>query len=106
MADGFDKAWDVNPWHPITDRVDLKHLGKFSEECGEAISATARCIIQGMDEKDPRTGVVNRDWLQDEIADVIANAELVILRFNLDYDYILERAERKKDRLRKWHEMA
>lgn len=49
-----------NPWHPISDPVDLKHLGKLSEELGECSAAVARCIIQGIDECEPVTGKINR----------------------------------------------
>lgn len=96
----------LNPWHPMTDVVDLKHLGKLAEETGELGAAVARCIIQGIDEVEPTTGKVNRDWLEDEIADVAANAQLVTERFGLDKDRIRARAERKAAQLRTWHDMA
>lgn len=97
---------EPSPWHPMTDPVDLKHLGKFAEELSECGSAVARCIIQGIDEREPSTGEVNRDWLQKEIADVIANLELVAERFNLDWHKINERTVMKKNHLRKWHSYA
>lgn len=96
----------LNPWHPITDTVDLKHLGKLGEELGECGAAVARCIIQGIDEAEPTTGKINREWLEDEIADVAANAQLVAERFGLDKDRIRDRAERKVAQLRTWHDMA
>ena len=55
MADA-DKLRDANPWHPITDKVDLKYLGKLGEELNECGSAVSRCIIQGVDEREPVTG--------------------------------------------------
>lgn len=96
----------LNPWHPITDSVDLKHLGKLSEETSELGAATARCIIQGIDEREPVTGKVNREWLEDEMADVYANMELVQERFGLNVGRIMTRAFDKKLRLRTWHRMA
>lgn len=108
-----DELRDASPWHPITDAVDLKHLGKLSEElselsaaaskCGAAVS---RCIIQGIDEAEPVTGKINREWLEDEIADVRANSELNIERFNLDEARIAARCEKKKRYLRQWHKLA
>lgn len=95
-----------NPWHPISDPVDLKHLGKLAEEAGELVSACNRCIIQGVDEAEPFTKKINRQWLQDEIADVLANAQLVIDRFDLNEDEITARVVTKAQRLREWHEMA
>lgn len=98
--------YSVNPWRPITNQIDLKHLGKLGEESGELNSAVSRCIIQGMDEKEPNTGKVNRDWLEDEIADVIANAILVVEHFKLDTEKLAARAEKKMAALRSWHKMA
>jgi NTP pyrophosphatase (non-canonical NTP hydrolase) len=96
----------LNPWHPMTNTVDLKHLGKLAEELNECGSAVARCIIQGIDKHEPETGKLNKRWLEEEIADVIANASLVIQRFDLNVDFMNARSEMKKEHLRKWHEMA
>lgn len=96
----------LNPWHPMTNSVDLKHLGKLGEELGEAQAAVSRCIIQGINEKEPETGVENKVWLENELADVFANINLVIDRFKLDHRRMLERAEIKENRLKEWHRMA
>lgn len=96
----------LNPWHPIKNAVDLKHLGKFSEELGECSAAVARCIIQGVNKREPVTGKLNREWLEDEIADVLGNAALVLERFKLNGRRIRERARKKVKRLRTWHRMA
>lgn len=96
----------LNPWHPITDPVDLKHLGKLGEETNELGTVVSRCIIQGLDGINPTDGKVNKRWLEEEIADVIGNAELVGERFGLDWEFIFIRAEEKKRRLRTWHDMA
>lgn len=97
---------DPNPWRPMTDAVDVKHLGKLGEECGELSAAVCRCLIQGLMEREPTTGKLNAIWLQEEIADVLANIGLVIDRFNLHEPTIVERAQRKTEMLRKWHAMA
>lgn len=96
----------VNPWHPMKEAVDLKHLGKLAEECGECVSATNRCMIQGINETEPVTGKPNKEWLEDEIADVLANIQLVRFHFKLDNDRIVARAARKIELLRQWHVMA
>lgn len=103
----------LSPWHPITDSVDLKHLGKLGEEISEQIEVlgrlskvVARCIIQGMDGINPADGKVNKRWLEEELADTQGNSELVIERFKLDEQFIRERADNKKLRLRTWHEQA
>lgn len=94
------------PWHPMDDPRDLKTLGKLGEELGECQAAVMRCIIQGIDEKEPTTGYLNRHWLEDEIADVLVNIQLVVERFSLDYERIEKRAERKKPLLLSWHREA
>ena len=103
MGDGLKEP---NPWHPMTDAVDLKHLGKLVEEACELGSAASRCMIQGIDEVHPTTGVINRTWLEDEIADVLANIALVRKRFNLNNGRILDRVIAKQTQLKKWHDMA
>lgn len=104
--DDENKLVDASPWHPIQDAVDLKHLGKLGEELGEAQAAICRCIIQGIDEEEPVTGVSNRTWLENELADVMANINLVALRFELNEDRMNVRAAKKMAHLKQWHDMA
>lgn len=101
-----DELRDANPWHPMSDAVDLKHLGKLAEELSEAGAAVARCIIQGIDEAEPVTGKINRQWLQDELADVLANIDLVVDRFGLNKFAMMHRETRKKTHLRQWYTLA
>lgn len=103
MGDGLKEP---NPWQPMTDPVDLKHLGKLAEEAGELATAAARCMIQGIDKVHPTTGKVNREWLEDEIADVLANINLVHQKFSLNGPRITTRSGNKQIQLRKWHDMA
>lgn len=100
------EGYQASPWHPIENPVDLKHLGKLCEEANELGGIIARCIIQGVDESDPTTGKVNRVALQEEIADVIANCQLVSDRFKLDDEAISERIQKKMKLLKSWHDMA
>lgn len=96
------------PWHPMSDPVDLKILGKALEELGELSSAISRCLIQGIDELEPTTGKPNRQWLKEEIVDVMVNIRLIDERFMLDLmdDEGLARFEHKEAELRLWHEGA
>lgn len=103
LCDKLVEQLSVNPWQPITDKRELKILGKLGEEVNECGTALFRCIIQGVDESEPETGKVNREWLQDEIADVLGNIDLVIEHFQLDLQVIRKRAELKKTRQRIWH---
>ena len=104
---------DAEPWHPISDPVDLKHLGKLGEELTElstaaskCASAVMRCIIQGVDEREPVTLVLNREWLEDEIADVEANFELTKKRLRLNLERMAERKAKKMGFLKSWHDKA
>lgn len=96
----------VNPWHPMTDPVDIKHIGKLLEELGEGVSAAARCLIQGIDEAEPVTGKPNRQWLEEELADVLAGIELTVNRWKLNEQGIQSRKDRKMAMLKTWHAMA
>lgn len=93
----------MNPWQPMNRPIDIKHIGKLAEEINELGAAIARCIIQGLDEREPITGKHNRDWLQDEIADVIANIDLNVKHFDLKIDQ--GRIARKIKNLKEWHAM-
>lgn len=94
------------PWHPMTDPVSVKTLGKLGEEGGELVSIANRCLIQGIDENEPRSGKSNRRWLEEEIADVFANSDLAIEHFKLNTTFIMARAAQKKAQLRAWHQHA
>ena len=106
MKDSEIPARAYNPWLPMTDARDIKTIGKLGEELGECQAAVMRCLIQGIDEKEPETGYPNRLWLEDEVADVLVNLTLVIDRFGLDIERIEKRANTKKPLLLAWHEGA
>jgi NTP pyrophosphatase (non-canonical NTP hydrolase) len=89
-------------WIPVTDLKMLAALGKLNEECGELTSIISRCIIQGIDEKDPDTGEVNRAALEKEIADVTGLCRLVVQHFDLDTRGIVDRAEKKYWMKKEW----
>jgi len=100
-----DDLREANSWRPTRSPIDLAHLGKLAEELGECAAAASRCIIQGIDEREPETGKLNRGWLEDEIADVTAGIALVTEHFKLDNERIFRRAMRKMKHLRAWHAM-
>lgn len=99
------KKDDPSPWVPMNRPIDLKHLGKLGEELGELSAAISRCIIQGIDERDPTTLKTNRERLEEEIADVRGNIILVQQHFNLDHGKIIARQDMKMEYLKKWHGM-
>jgi NTP pyrophosphatase (non-canonical NTP hydrolase) len=95
----------MQPWRPLKSALTLKHLGKLGEECGELSAAISRCIIQGVDGKEPITGKENIFWVEEEIADVLANTDLVVEHLNLSVVRIKNRRKEKKRKLRVWHGM-
>lgn len=103
-----NKLKPPSPWVPITDLVDLKHLGKLDEEVAELGAAVSRCVIQGLrnGEAEPVTGKPNKEWLEDEIADVLANINLVQRRFDLNASRIRQRSMKKELHLQEWHSLA
>jgi hypothetical protein len=94
----------VSPWHPITDPQELKLLGKTAEETNELGSALARSIIQGFHECHPLTGKMNRTWVEEEIADVLASTRLLRERYHLNNAAIASRAEHKYKLLCQWQD--
>lgn len=96
----------VSPWHPMTDAKSVKILGKLMEELGELQAAVARCLIQGIEEKEPVTGKPNKEWLTEEIADVKAQILHTMIQFDLNTAEIHKRQERKFNLTGNWHRMA
>lgn len=95
----------MSKWTPTTDLMMLRRMGKLNEELAELSCVAARCIIQGIDETDPSSGKVNRQRLEDEIADVIAQCEVTINSLKLNGAYICERVELKKSLMQEWEAM-
>lgn len=98
-----DDTTPVSTWMPLTDPVDLAHIGKLAEECAELSKICARIIIQGLDGVDPETGVPNMEALWKEIADVSAMSQFCVNRYQFDMELIIERALRKQQHKRAWH---
>jgi len=105
MVNNAATSWVLNPWQPMSEPIDVAHLGKLAEEVNELGCAVSRCLIQGIDASEPITGKPNREWLEDEIADVYATITMAIDRFGLDELRILARMGNKRTHLRGWHSM-
>ena len=90
------------PWVPENDPLRIALLGKLIEELNECGAIAARCLIQGIDEREPVTGVVNRHALEKELADVFAQAGASILRLGLDEPSIKVRLQKKTEFTGQW----
>lgn len=102
MEDRDIPKTEVSDWVPETDPLRIAVLGKFGEEAGELCTAIFRCLIQGIDEREPKTGKLNCEWLEDEIADVFALAEHTMERFGLDHTRIGTRVKAKYNYKASW----
>ena len=96
-------AITISPWMPEQDRIRLAVLGKLIEECNELAGRAARCIIQGIDERDPDSGLTNRTEMAREIADVIACTEVAIEVLVLSVGS--QRVQEKMRGFYRWHTM-
>ena len=95
----------IHPWYPETETNRVRALGKALEELGELVSATARCLIQGIDEREPVTGKPNRQWLEQEVADVRTQCAILVETFDLDTQAIATRTRKKYDQMQEWRSM-
>lgn len=92
----------MSKWNVETDAARIRRFGKQLEELGELSAVTARCIIQGVDEIDPSSGKTNRQRLEEEMADVLAQLELTVRLFDLNQDFIVRRVGIKHAQMVEW----
>ncbi|WP_394789098.1 hypothetical protein [Rhodoferax sp.] len=92
----------MNKWMPTTNPLILRRMGKTGEEAGELLAVTNRVIIQGIDEIDPSSGKTNRQRLQEEIADVVAQCYCTINALSLDENFIRMRTVEKQRQMIEW----
>jgi NTP pyrophosphatase (non-canonical NTP hydrolase) len=86
-------------WTPTEDPKQIKVFGKLLEELGELSAVSARCLIQGIAGYDPHTGKPNKQWLEEEVADVTSCIRFLVHHMGLDFKKIEERVK-EKDRKR------
>lgn len=95
----------LTKWTPTTDLMMLRRMGKLGEELGELQAVAARCIIQGIDEVDPGTGVLNRERLWKELADVQAQIGCTVLALGLPQEEMAKRTADKMRQMGEWEAM-
>lgn len=93
----------LNPWQPEQNKLILALLGKHIEELAECAAMSARCVIQGIDEHEPVTGALNREELENELADVMATTYMLVNRLNLNRTRMEDRKWAKTRHLGTWH---
>ena len=70
----------LQKWVPTTNLMNLRRLGKTGEEVNELGAICARCIIQGLDGIDPKTGEMNLDKLADDAGGFTPGLQCVQVR--------------------------
>lgn len=93
----------INPWKPEPDLMTHQVIGKAAEEASELAGILARILIQGLDERDPGTGRLNRDALVDEMSDVTAAIQWI--EYQLGIKPYPARVDRKLAGFKLWGEM-
>lgn len=93
----------ISPWFPEKDPVRLAVLGKLAEELNECAARVMRCLIQGIDEKDPDTGRTNHFELEKELSDVAACIKLLEIEFRATPNPA--RIDRKVQGFLSWHQL-
>ncbi|MGR9441650.1 hypothetical protein [Rhizobium leguminosarum] len=94
---------DITLWKPEPDVLIHQALGKALEEAGELAAILARCLIQGINGSEPKSGKPNRESLWEEIADM--EASLQWLREVVNDEFDEARADRKLNGFRRWQQM-
>jgi hypothetical protein len=94
----------MQPWRVETDKRRLRRLGKTGEELAELSAVVSRCIIQGVDEIDPSSGKTNRQRLQEEVADVYCQLDLLVTALNLNTFQIDVRSAKKAGQMAEWED--
>lgn len=96
---------EITLWLPEPDPLTHQALGKAAEECGEAVKILARCLVQGLNARDPKTNEPNLEHLAAELADVDAAISWIVEVLDLDIDWHNDRADRKLAGFREWQAM-
>lgn len=81
-------------------------LAKLIEECGELVQACGKKIAYYTTDDHPDGGPPLTHRLEDEIADVLAACEFVMVHFGLNLETIRGRKERKLAMFNAWHRRA
>ena len=96
---------DITLWLPESRTVIHQALGKAAEEAAELSKILSRCLIQGLDASDPKTGIPNRVSLAEELADMDAAIAWLFEVIPMNDEDHNARADRKLDGFRRWQDM-
>jgi NTP pyrophosphatase (non-canonical NTP hydrolase) len=73
----------------------------IQEECAEVIQAISKVMRFGIDSEHPVTKITNKEHLEEELGDLLAVIGLISGTI-VDEKEIMEAAEEKMEKLKKW----
>lgn len=74
----------------------------LQEECAEVVQAVSKIFRFGFDGKHPESQQTNRQHLEEEIGDLLAMVDLLIINGVVEEAELNEARNRKFAKLRKW----
>jgi hypothetical protein len=72
------------------------------EECAEVIQAISKCFRFGLDNVKPGKPHTNREYLEEELGDLIAMLNIMCEQGMVNYDAVEAAAKQKVQKLKQW----
>jgi len=72
------------------------------EECAEVSQAVSKIFRFGWESKHPKTGVNNKEHLEEEIGDLLAMVDIMIEKCIISDSAVNEARQKKKEKLKVW----
>lgn len=72
------------------------------EECAEVSQAVSKIFRFGWESKHPKTGVNNKEHLEEEIGDLLAMVDILVEKCIISDSAVNEARQKKKEKLKVW----
>ena len=72
------------------------------EECAEVSQSVSKIFRFGWDSKHPKTGVNNREHLEEEIGDLLAMVDILVEKCIISDSNVNEARKAKREKLKTW----
>ena len=72
------------------------------EECAEVSQSVSKIFRFGWDSKHPKTGVNNREHLEEEIGDLLAMVDILVEKCIISDSNVNEARKAKREKLKAW----
>lgn len=72
------------------------------EECAEVSQSVSKIFRFGWDSKHPKTGVNNREHLEEEIGDLLAMVDILVEKCIISDSAVNEARKAKREKLKIW----